>query len=351
MTGRERILRTISGQPVDRPACFYRATRSVTEAVRQRYGLRTADEVPAFLGSDAVQVVPAYQGALTREGASPDTYYDLFGNLHKVRQSGDLVSDHIVAPVLAEAESPEEIARLAMPGPEILDIPASLQALEAARADGLAVYGGIWATILSLSRNLIGEENLLVHIKLQPALAKALIEKVTDYFLRLNEAYLTACGRYIDVYYFGIDLGTQRALYIGKEDLEALFFPSIRRVIRQAHAFDLPVMFHSCGAIAPIIGELIKSGVDMLDPVQVDAAGMTPDALAAFRGQVVFHGGVSTQNTLPFGAPEDVVRETRGLISALSPGLVVAPDQEMIGRIPPENIRALFETVKAIRNG
>lgn len=347
MTGRERILRTIAGKAVDRPALYYRATPSVSEACRASFGLASADEVPGFLGSDAVQVPAFYKDAPALKTIDPDTYYDHFGNLHKVVRSNDLVSDHIIAPVLANAEQVEDIIRFALPGPEILDMERSLAALGKAHESGLAVYGGIWATVLSLARSLIGEENLLVYLKIEPELAKALIDKVTDYFLALNDIFLKVCGKYVDVYYFGIDLGTQRALYIGKPELETFFIPNIRRLVRQAKSFGLPVMFHSCGAIRPIIGELIACGVDMLDPVQVDAAGMSPDELAPYRGQVVFHGGVGSQSTLPFGTPRQVADETRRLMELLMPGLVVAPDQDLIGNIPPENIRSLYETAKS----
>jgi len=64
---------------------------------------------------------------------------------------------------------------------------------------------------------------------------------------------------------------------------------------------------------------------------------------------VVFHGGISTQKTLPFGTPREVADETHHLTKTLLPKLVVAPNQKMIGRIPLKNIRALFETAKPER--
>jgi uroporphyrinogen decarboxylase len=74
---------------------------------------------------------------------------------------------------------------------------------------------------------------------------------------------------------------------------------------------------------------------------------MEPGLLAKdFKGRIVFHGGVSTQTTLPFGTPEEVQEEVARLINTLGPtGLIAAPDQDMIGDIPLENIEMMFRTI------
>ena len=67
-------------------------------------------------------------------------------------------------------------------------------------------------------------------------------------------------------------------------------------------------MKHTCGAVRPLIPDLIASGFDILNPVQCSAAGMEPEGLKRdFGGQMTFWGGgVNTQKTLPFGTPEEV---------------------------------------------
>ena len=121
---------------------------------------------------------------------------------------------------------------------------------------------------------------------------------------------------------------------------------STRRIVQQAKTYDLPVMFHSCGNISDIIPDLIECGVDMIDPIQVSAENMSTENLRGFAGKISFHGGVSTQSTLPFGTAEEVRESTVKLIQALGPfGLVVAPDQEIMEGTPTENIQALFDAV------
>ena len=184
----------------------------------------------------------------------------------------------------------------------------------------------------------------------EPEYVKALVDRVTDFYLDMNRAYLDLCRSYIDVYYFGIDLVTQRGLFISKEHFQTFLKENMTRVTKQAKEYGLPVMFHSCGSVAEIIPDLIDCGIDILDPVQVCAAGMEPASLAKYRGQIGFHGGISTQTTLPFGTPQEVAEQTQSLIELLGPNrLIVSPDQDMLGEIPLENVKALFDTVAAYR--
>lgn len=110
----------------------------------------------------------------------------------------------------------------------------------------------------------------------------------------------------------------------------------------------MKVMFHTCGAISEIIADLIECGVDVIDPVQVSATGMEPQALAhKFKNRISFHGGINTQFLLSFGKPEEVREQVSHTIDALGPlGYIVAPDQGLIGNVPLANIEAMYEAIR-----
>jgi hypothetical protein len=52
----------------------------------------------------------------------------------------------------------------------------------------------------------------------------------------------------------------------------------LQRLIDVGRGGGVKFMTHSCGAIRPIIPDLIGLGIDMLDPIQVAAEGMEPPA-------------------------------------------------------------------------
>jgi uroporphyrinogen decarboxylase len=67
-----------------------------------------------------------------------------------------------------------------------------------------------------------------------------------------------------------------------------------------------------------------------------------------YRGRLSFHGGMSTQRTLPYGSVDDVVAETRRLLTAGAGGnYIFAPAHAVEGDVPVENIVAMIETVQA----
>lgn len=239
--------------------------------------------------------------------------------------------------------------RIKWPGRDFVDIEANVKAAKEARETGLAVYGGGWASLFTNSRSIMGEEHLLISLIDNPELVSTLIERLTDFYIDVNEVYFQVCSKYIDVFYFGSDFGTQNSMFISREMFCKFFKPNFKRLVEHAKGFGLKVMYHTCGAVTSITNDLIDCGIDILDPVQVSAAGMEPALLAEkFKGRIAFHGGISTQTTLPFGTPEEVRDEMIRLINTLGPtGLIAGPDQDMIGDIPLENIEMMFRTISS----
>ena len=110
------------------------------------------------------------------------------------------------------------------------------------------------------------------------------------------------------------------------------------------HDAGLPVSIHSCGDISEIIPDLIDIGVNLISPLQAEALDF--EFLKKEYGKYIsFLGGVSTQQTLPHGTPEDVRREMRDRIRVLGKGggYILAPSHELQGDIPIENILAFID--------
>jgi uroporphyrinogen decarboxylase len=110
------------------------------------------------------------------------------------------------------------------------------------------------------------------------------------------------------------------------------------------------ILFHSCGAIRDLLPDLVEIGVDVLNPVQVSAAGMaTAELKREFGRDLVFWGGgVDTQRVLGSGTPAEVRAETARRIADLAPGggFVFASVHNIQANVPAENLAALWRTVE-----
>jgi len=63
-----------------------------------------------------------------------------------------------------------------------------------------------------------------------------------------------------------------------------------------------------------------------------------------FGKDIIFHGGINTQNTMPFMKPDDVRKEVRELFSIFSDGgLILASDHCLLEHFPDENMFAMFD--------
>ncbi len=105
---------------------------------------------------------------------------------------------------------------------------------------------------------------------------------------------------------------------------------------------------HTCGAVYPLIGEMVDIGLDILNPVQTTATGMDIVRLKReFGKDLVFWGAVDEQHLLPYGTKKEIHDEVKRNIEILGKdgGYVVAPAHNVQSDVPPEN---LLEMVNAV---
>ncbi len=126
--------------------------------------------------------------------------------------------------------------------------------------------------------------------------------------------------------------------------------PLHRELFAFLHAHtDASVFFHSCGAVRALIPDLIEIGVDVLNPVQVSAAGMDTASLKREFGRdlVFWGGGVDTQHVLGSGTPAQVRSEVRGRVKDLATGggFVFAAVHNVQPNVPPENLLAMRSAI------
>jgi len=118
-------------------------------------------------------------------------------------------------------------------------------------------------------------------------------------------------------------------------------------------AHGLPVAYHSCGAVRPIIPGLIEIGVDVLNPVQCKCPGMDPiDLKREFGSDLAFMGGVDTQELLPQGTAAEVRNATARLIEGMTSdggGYILAASHTVPPDTPVDNIFAMYEAAGVSR--
>ena len=114
-------------------------------------------------------------------------------------------------------------------------------------------------------------------------------------------------------------------------------------VVRKANRF---VMIHSCGDVDELFDDLIEIGLNCFNPFQPEVMDVTA-LMRRYRGRLAFHGGLSTQRTLPFGTVADVRRETTSLLElGREGGYIFGPAHDVEGDVPLGNMLAFLEVIQ-----
>jgi len=159
-------------------------------------------------------------------------------------------------------------------------------------------------------------------------------------------------GDSIDVIFTcGTDFGTQSSTFCSIDTFNDLYFPYYKQLNEWIHENTSWKIFkHSCGSVVSFMQRFIDAGFDIMNPVQLSAAGMDASMLKNKYGdKVVFWGGcVDTQKTLPFGTPEEVKKEvlTRCEIFSQKGGFVLNSIHNVQAKTPVKNFAAMIEAVK-----
>lgn len=201
---------------------------------------------------------------------------------------------------------------------------------------------GIGFSLYERAWTLRGMENLMMDFIEHPAFVHELLEAIADY----NIAQIHEALKYdIDAVHFGDDWGQQQGLQMGPAMWKEFIYPQLKRmygVVREAGKF---VTIHSCGKVDELFDDLIDIGLNCFNPFQPEVMDVEA-LLKRYRGRLAFHGGLSTQKTLPYGTPDEVRAETRRLFELGRAGsYIFAPAHGVPGDVPLENLLAFIETV------
>jgi len=215
------------------------------------------------------------------------------------------------------------------------------------------ILGRNAAGILEVALWMRGFEDFFCDLGLNPVLAEAILEKVTEIKLKYWECALETVGPNVLVISEADDIATQRSLLISPEMYEHFVAPRHRRLFEMIHKkaqSRVYVFYHTCGAVRSMIPQLIDEGVEVLNPVQVSAEGMDTKMLKSEFGKYVtfWGGGVDTQRVLPFGTPEEVKAEVKRRVDDLAPGggFVFNTVHNVQGDVPPQNYMAMWEALR-----
>jgi uroporphyrinogen decarboxylase len=361
MNSRERVLRAfkkIEGLP-DRVPIQFDLCRALTEHFARTLGVEaeyagsyyedltyriSANEIRTRLGSDVIVVGGTVASGFTPERLDGGVSVNEFG----MHMKPTALYVEVVKCPLDATESVEDIDAYEFPDAYA---PGRFDAAKrdiARFGNDYFVIGDAELSLFELAWHLTGLEKYLVALMTEEEWVEKLNDKIEEWTLGIA-MQLASIG--VDAVWLGEDLGTQISLLISPELWRERFKPRYQRMIERLKDEypDIIVIFHSDGAVAPLLDDFIELGVDVYNPVQPNVPGSDPEELKRTYGErICFFGGVDQQSLLPSGDAKAIRENVHFLAQTLGAGggYLLAPAHIVQPDVAPESLRVMIEAAQ-----
>lgn len=357
MNSKERVLRAINGQEVDRPPVFATVTPQTAKKCSDHLGLPYEEPLDSLLSSRI-----SHMNLLTAMGndcvgisaCSPDDVPTRKRADGKIVNEWGMVFEDIglynefAEYPLGSATSKDDITSHPFPDPHA---PGRYdQAKKAVEKFGrdYAIVAELETTIWETSWYLVGLEKLMVDLMMEAPYVEVLFDRVMEINLEIGRQLI---GLGADIIWAGDDFGSQQGMLMDPDSWRRYFKPRIKYLFDEWKNVnpEIKIAWHSCGSILPIIGDFIEIGLDILNPLQPLAYNMDAENLTlTFGKRVTYFGGIDIQELLPQGPPERIKSEINRIagIYGKHGGYILAPAHNIQDDTPVEHILAMFDAVK-----
>ncbi|MBR4888943.1 MAG: hypothetical protein IKU17_07350 [Clostridia bacterium] len=214
------------------------------------------------------------------------------------------------------------------------------------RAEGRWIRAVFWFGFDVTHSWMMGTENTLIAMMEEP-------EFVQDIF----DTYLNRCeilysrmwdaGYKFDELFWYDDMGYKGTTFFSPAMYREMVQPFHKRAVDWAHNHGIVAQLHSCGDVMTLLPDILATGVDCLNPLEVKA-GM--DALyikKTYGDRLTLRGGI---NAVKWNDTEAILEEIREKVPVLKEngGFIFSSDHSIPNSVSLENMKAIVAEVKRL---
>lgn len=214
------------------------------------------------------------------------------------------------------------------------------------QGEGRWIKGNFWFGFDTAHSWMMGMETMLIAMMEEPEW----VHDVFNTYLELSIAHFDMvweAGYRFDEIFWWDDMGYKGTPFFSNALYREILQPYHKRAVEWAHNHGIYAHLHSCGDIMPLIPDILDTGVDALNPLEVKA-GMEPLKLKKEYGdRLVLHGGI---NAVLWDNKEAILEEIQQVLPALmeNGGYIFASDHSIPNTVSLENFRDIITMVKQI---
>lgn len=226
--------------------------------------------------------------------------------------------------------------------------PPWLDTIKSLRPD-FPVYGSMIECSEVLTR-LIGQENTMLWMGLYPERMGECINKIGQHYLDCAKAELEAGDGLLDGFVIWGDVAYRNGMFFSPDYWREYFKPWVKAIAAEAHARNLPVIYHGCGNIHKIFEDYIDAGIDALNPLEAKADMDAVDLRKQYGHRMGFCGNSNMQ--VWETNDKDLIRKEvlRKLNAAKGGGYIFQSDHSVASNISGETYDYIVKLVHEYGN-
>jgi len=379
LTSKERVLRTLRREPVDRVPLFYRMKHEAKEKLARVYGISDAStgmkhnpELEFRLGNDIVM----YQIGINAQFSHRDikigeTWYNHFGvgygksglqgrteeEEKEFAKTQEFWGPAKVVPENFPSHHPitsmEELKAYTWPDPNDPELLDPIKEM-------VDTFGKDYFTVVDLSSTLIeaayahiiGTQNFFLKMFDEPELIEGVLDGLTEYYAAIGR---NAIALGIDMIRVGDDVGAQQSMMVSPAQWRELAKPRFEYMFSEFKKEnpDILIKLHSCGDYSTIIPDMVDLGVDLSGLLQPTGGNKEQvEIKKKYGNDLALIGGFDVQRLLPRGQVEEVRQGVLDVMKnlAVGGGYIFSPSHYILADVPIQNIFAMLEAQREFGN-
>lgn len=369
---RERFIRALRHEPVDRVPLLYRMKHEVKSKLARVYGIEDAStgrkhnpEIELRLGNDAI----IYQIGINADFSHRpikigETWHNHFGvGYGKSGLKGRTEEEEVVfaktqeywgaAKVVPEnfpsfhpIQTMEDLKNYQWPDPNDAEMLDPIDEICARYQKDYFIIIDLSSTLIEAAyAHIMGTQKFFLQLFDEPELVAGVLDGLTEYYTEVGKNVI---ARGVDMVRVGDDVGAQQSMMLSPVQWRELAKPRFKYMFQEFRKAndELFIKLHSCGDYSPIIPDEIELGVDLSGLMQPTGGNKDQVGIKKKYGNdIAFIGGFDVQNLLPRGQVEDIRNGVLAVMKnlAVGGGYIFSPSHYILADVPIQNIYTMLE--------
>ena len=214
------------------------------------------------------------------------------------------------------------------------------------RAEGRWIRGVFWFGFDVTHSWMMGTENVLVAMIEEPEFVQDIFETYLSHTIALYDLLWDAGYRFDEIFWYD-DMGYKGTTFFSPNMYRELLQPYHTRAVKWAHDHGVYAQLHSCGDIMTLLPDIVATGVDALNPLEVKAGMDVFEIKRKYGDRLTLHGGI---NAVKWSDADAILAEIDEKVPVLKQngGFIFSSDHSIPNAVSLDNMKRIVAEVKRV---